>query len=191
MYRAIAYKALRESIPLSDTETIARLTENTRIELVQSPDGLRVLLDGNEVTSEIRTPEVDRAVGPVCQIPRVREFLVPQQRAFSEKGDLITDGRDQGTVVFPDADLKFFITASLDERARRRKKDQEEKGIDVPMKNLMNDIRQRDRRDSERSHSPLRKADDALLIDTTGMSIEDQIQIIFNAIQQKLKESRH
>jgi cytidylate kinase len=189
MYRAVALKVLRESIPLSDAGTIAGLARNVRIELVPSDEGLRVFLDGTEVTSEIRTPEVDRIVGPVCEIPAVRDVLVSQQRAFAEKGNLITDGRDQGTVVFKDADLKFYVTASLEERAKRRKRDREAEGIQLSLRELMRDIDERDRRDSKRSHSPLRRADDDVLLDTTGMTIEEQVQTIIDAIHRKMEAS--
>jgi len=188
MYRSVALKALRDSIPLSDTQRISEAANSCRIELVPSDSGLRVFLDGGEVTSDIRTPDVDRAVGPVCEIPEVREVLVPLQRAFAEKGDLITDGRDQGTVVFPDADLKFFLTASIDERARRRQKDRTADGVSPPLETIASDIEARDRRDTERLHSPLRRADDAVLLDTTGLTVEEQVQTIVNAVRRKRGE---
>jgi CMP/dCMP kinase len=187
MYRAVALTVLRKSIPLSDAERVAKIAGDVRIRLSPSPDGMRVLLDGEDVTSQIRTPEVDRAVGPVCEIPEVRDILVPQQRDFAEKGNLITDGRDQGTVVFPDADLKFYVTASLEERAKRRKKDQEGKGIHIPMADLMRDIEERDSRDSRRLYSPLRRADDAALLDTTGMTIDEQVRFIADRIRRKME----
>jgi CMP/dCMP kinase len=186
MYRAVALKVLRLSIPLTDAGSISRAAAEAVILLRPSPRGLTVLLDGVDVTSDIRTPEVDRAVGPVCEIPAVREVLVPQQRQFAEKGNLITDGRDQGTVVFPDADLKFYVTASLEERAKRRKKDQEDKGFSVSLEDLARDIEERDGRDSRREHSPLRRADDAVVLDTTGMTIEEQVDRICGAIREKM-----
>jgi CMP/dCMP kinase len=189
MYRAVALKVLRLSIPLTDTERISRTAAEVHVLLRPSPRGLTVLLDGEDVTSDIRTPEVDRAVGPVCEIPDVRDVLVPRQRRFAEKGNLITDGRDQGTVVFPDADLKFFVTASLEERAKRRKKDQENKGIRVSLEDLARDIAERDGRDSRRQHSPLRRADDAVVLDTTGMTVEEQVDRICAAIRGKMEPS--
>jgi CMP/dCMP kinase len=187
MYRAVALKVLRQSIPLSDAGRVAKIAGDIRIQLFPSTEGMRVLLDGEDVTSQIRTPEVDRAVGPVCEIPEVRDILVPQQRLFAEKGNLVTDGRDQGTVVFPDADLKFFVTASIEERAKRRKKDQENKGIHIPLNDLKREIEVRDARDSGRLHSPLRRAEDAVLLDTTGMTIDEQVRFIAEAIGKKLK----
>jgi CMP/dCMP kinase len=185
MYRAVALKVLRLSIPLTDIGSISRAAAEARILLRPSPGGLTVFLDGEDVTSDIRAPEVDRAVGPVCEIPAVRDVLVPQQRQFAEKGNLVTDGRDQGTVVFPDADLKFYVTASLEERARRRKRDQERKGIRVSLDDLARDIEERDGRDSRRQHSPLRRADDAAVLDTTGMTIDEQVDRICAAIRGK------
>jgi cytidylate kinase len=189
MYRAVALKVLRLSIPLTDTERISRAAAGVRIVLRPSPEGLTVLLDGEDVTSDIRTPEVDRAVGPVCEIPAVRDVLVPLQRRFAEKGNLVTDGRDQGTVVFSDADLKFYVTASLEERAKRRKRDQEKKGINVSLEDVARDIEERDGRDSRRQHSPLRRADDAVVLDTTGMTIEEQVDRICGAIHKKMESS--
>ncbi len=149
---------------------------------------MRVLLDGRDVTADIRTPEVDRAVGPVCEIAGVREALVPRQRAFAERGNLITDGRDQGTVVFPDADLKFYFTASLEERAERRKRDQEARGISVPVERIAGEIEARDLRDSRRAHSPLRPAGDAVTIDTTGLTLDGQVSLILEAVRRKQGE---
>ena len=187
MYRAVALKVLRLSIPFTDTGRISKTAANVRIRFQPSPRGPAVFLDGEDVTAEIRTPEVDRAVGPVCEIPEVREVLVPQQRHFAEMGNLVTDGRDQGTVVFPDADLKFYVTASIEERARRRKKEQEKKGIRVPLGDLARDIEERDARDSRRQHSPLRRAEDAVVIDTTGMTVEEQVGLITDAIRKKME----
>jgi len=185
MYRALALKVLKKGISLEDAERISQLAKEVKIELVPSPQGLKVFLDGEEVTKEIRTPEVDRAVSPVCEIKAVRDVLARLQRKFGEKGDLVTDGRDQGTVVFPDADVKFYLTASLEERAKRRKKDQEGKGIFLSMEEVIRGIKERDRRDSEREHSPLRPAEDAIVVDTTHMSIEEQVEYVLTVIRQK------
>ncbi|MDM7924699.1 MAG: (d)CMP kinase [bacterium] len=188
MYRAVALKALRESIPLTDAGRIADAARSCRIDLIPEKNGLRVLLDGGDVTADIRTPEVDRAVGPVCEIAGVRDALVPLQRAFAERGNLITDGRDQGTVVFPDADLKFYFTATLEERAKRRKRDQEARGISVPVERIAEEIEARDLRDSRRQHSPLRPAGDAVTIDTTGLTLDAQVGLILEAVRRKQEE---
>jgi cytidylate kinase len=187
MYRAVALKVLRAGVPFGEAERIAGIAGGCRIDLLHGPEGLSVRLDGEDVTSQIRTPEVDKAVGPVCEIAAVREVLVPQQRAFAEKGPLVSDGRDQGTVVFPDADLKFFVTATLDERARRRKRDQEAEGISVPIETLERDIAARDERDSRRLHSPLRPAEDAVRLDTTGLSLDEQVETVLTAVRRKLE----
>lgn len=187
MYRALALKVLRKGISFDDTERIAQLANEVKIEFVPSPAGLKVFLDGEEVTEEIRTPEVDQAVSPVCEIKAVRDVLAKLQRKFGENRNLVTDGRDQGTVVFPDADVKFYLTASLDERAKRRKKDQEQKGIFLPMEEVFRGIQERDRRDSERAHAPLRPAEDAIVVDTTHMTLEEQVEHVLNIIRQKWK----
>ena len=186
MYRALAVKVLNKKISLDDTERIARLAENTEIALLPSDDGVRVFLDEEEVTSLIRTPDVDQAVGPVCEISRVREVMVSIQRKMAENGEVIAEGRDMGTVAFPEADLKFYIVASLEERARRRQKDLESQGIEIPLEDLMDEIEKRDHRDSTRENSPLMKADDAILIDTTHMDLEQQVSLVLHRIQGQL-----
>lgn len=186
MYRALALKVLQKGIPFDDTERIAQLASETKIELVSSQHGVKVFLDGEEVTEEIRTPEVDRAVSPVCEIKAVRDVLVKLQRKFGENGNLITDGRDQGTVVFPDADVKFYLTASLEERAKRRKKDQEQKGIFLSMAEVIRGIQERDKRDSAREYAPLRPAEDAIVVDTSHMTLEEQVEYVLNVIRQKM-----
>ncbi len=183
MYRALALKVLQEGIPVEDTERIAQLANEVKIELVPSSDGLKVMMDGKEVTKEIRTPEVDRAVSPVCEVKAVRDVMVKLQRKYGEDSNLVTDGRDQGTVVFPDADVKFYLTASLEER---RKKEQEQKGIFLSMEEVIQAIKERDRRDSERAHAPLRPAEDAIVVDTTRMTLEEQVAYVINVIQQKM-----
>ena len=188
MYRAITVKVLKEKIPLDDTEAIVRVAENSIIRLQPSEIGMRVFIDDDEVTSEIRRPEVDKAVGPVCEIEGVRRRMVEQQRKMGQESKLIAEGRDMTTVVFPDADLKFYLTASLEERARRRQKDLEGQNIFMPLDRLMKEIEKRDLRDSSRRISPLRKAEDAILVDTTDMSIEDQVSIIIKHIRDKMNQ---
>jgi len=187
MYRALTLKVLQRKISLDNTEEIGRLAKTTKIELTPSNKGTKVLLDGKDVSMDIRLPQVDKAVGPVCEVPAVREIMVASQRKLGEKGNIVAEGRDMGTVVFPNADLKFFMVASLKERAKRRQKDLAQQGINVSVEDLMNEIERRDQRDSNRKNSPLKKASDALVIDTTGLSIEEQITFVINKIQQKME----
>ena len=187
MYRALTVKVLRHNIPLEDTQRIAHLAETTAIDLVPSENGVKVILDGEEVTSDIRHPDVDRAVGPVCEIPMVREIMVSLQRRMSEHKEVIAEGRDMGTVVFPGAELKFYVVASLDERTRRRQRDLAAQGIHLSEEQIQDDIEKRDRRDSSREMSPLRKAEDAILLNTTEMDIDSQVQFVVEKIRQSAK----
>jgi cytidylate kinase len=186
MYRALTVKVLEEKIPLEDREKIGRLAQSTRIELVPDKDGTKVAVDGKDVTTEIRMPDVDRAVGPVCEIPEVREVMVSLQRKLGEKGRIVAEGRDMGTVVFPRADVKFFMVATLEERARRRYKEMRRRGITVSMAFVREAIEKRDRRDTGRLHSPLLKADDAVLINTSEMRISDQVKFVLECVYKKL-----
>jgi CMP/dCMP kinase len=191
MYRSVALKTLREGIPLNDAAAIGKLADHVSIELVQHPDGLRVLLDGEDVTSQIRTPEVDKAVGPVCEVSEVRKAMVELQRHLAHGKRLVAEGRDMGTVVFPNAALKFFMIASIESRAARRQKDMEKQGIRINVEELKQDIERRDDRDSNRADSPLSRASDAELIDTTHMDVEEQVAFIIERIQTKQREIRH
>lgn len=189
MYRSVALKVLKEGIGLDDTAAIAAAAARTDILLQPSGDGLQVLLDGENVTDDIRTAEVDSAVGPVCEVPEVRELLVAYQRRIGLRGNLVAEGRDMGTVVFPDAFLKFFMKASVEERAARRKIELDARGIHRALEEIKSEIVRRDTRDSARDHSPLVRAPDALLIDTTDMTIDEQVSFIIERIQKKEQET--
>jgi len=183
MYRAMTVKVIDNNISLDDAEKIGSIAENTKIELIPSEKGTRVFVDGNEVTDRIRTPDIDKAVGPVCEVDKVRSVLVAQQRAIGAKGRVVAEGRDMGTVVFPDAKYKFYMVASLNDRALRRKKDLEKQGIDISIEELIKDIERRDKRDSSRENSPLTKAEDAVLIDTSNLNIDQQVNLVIERIQ--------
>ncbi|MCK5149078.1 (d)CMP kinase [bacterium] len=183
MYRAITVKVLRLDIGLDDKDTIATLAENIDIKLEPVEDGVRVYLDGDEISEEIRTPEVDKAVGPICEIARVRECMVDLQRQLGSAGNVVAEGRDMGTIVFPDAPLKFYMNASIEARAERRRIDQEKKGIKVDLEALKADIAARDYRDSNREHSPLMAAEGAIHVDTTDLTIEAQVAFIVGQVR--------
>jgi len=192
MYRAMAVKALDSGIPLSDVAAIGKLADRTAVRLEMTSGGMRVLVDEQDVSARIRTPEVDRAVGPVCEVPRVREVMVALQRAAAAQGDLIAEGRDMGTVVFPGADLKFYMMASLEARAARRRRDMQKQGLEMTLEELAEEIRIRDERDSRRANSPLVPAPDAVAVDTTRMTVEEQNCFILERIREKLKgRDRH
>jgi len=178
----MAVKALQQGLSLDDQDGIARMADETTINMKTSNEGARVYVDGVEVTHKIRTPEVDKAVGPVCEVPRVREILVSLQRRIGEKGSLVTEGRDMGTVVFPDADLKYYMIASIHSRAERRQKDLERQGIVMSLQKLSEEIERRDLRDQSRTNSPLKPADDAIQLDTSQMTIDEQVETVLKRI---------
>lgn len=172
MYRAVAFKVLEKNLPLTE-EGIIEAARDAEIDQ-QSVDGVtKTFLDGRDVSKEIRTPEVSKIVSPVAKIGFVRERLTELQRKMATRGGVIMDGRDIGTVVLPNADVKIFLTASVEERARRRYEELKAKGFDVELSSIEKDIATRDKIDSEREIAPLKQADDAILIDSTGLTIEE------------------
>ncbi len=177
MYRAVTLAAVRKGISLSDNE-LAALVGTVRVTLEQSPTGQRTLLDGQDVSAEIRLPEVTQHVSRVSASAAVREAMVAAQRAIGIRGGVVMDGRDIGTVVFPQAELKVFMTASIDERAKRRASELQRKGIDTSAEIIAIEIEERDRYDSNREISPLRQASDARLLDTSSLLPEEQAEII-------------
>lgn len=186
MYRALAYKALEHAVdPQGETGVLSLLMESL-IELV--PDG--VVLDGALLGARIRSPEVDRAVSRVAQLPRVRLELVARQRAISEARDVVMDGRDAGTFVLPAADVKFFLTASLAERVARRGAEMRGRGFAVDERALEAEMLERDRLDQERTVGPLAVAPDAMVVDTTGLDIADVVQRLYGATRRRLASIR-
>jgi cytidylate kinase len=186
MYRAVAWKALREHVPLDslpdsplDSEgRLAELARRTRIDLVSSDGGFRVLVDGTDVTNQIRSAQVAQAASKVAVIAGVRTVLVAEQRRAARSGGVVMEGRDIGTVVLPDADLKIFLDASVEVRAERRRLEHAQKGEFMEFSEVLEEVRQRDQRDRERAVSPLRRADDAVLVDNTALSAEETARLI-------------
>ena len=183
MYRAVAWKALHDRVDVSDEAAVAAIGEQASFDL---EDG-RVVIDGHDVASAIRTPEMDRAATTVARHPAVRRVLVARQRAYGEAGGVVMEGRDIGTVVFPDADVKIYLDASPEERARRRAADPahaSSKGAQLA--EVATALAERDKSDSTRAASPLAVAPDAVVIDTTGLAISeviDKVIALVNAIQ--------
>lgn len=169
MYRAVAWRALQEGTPLEDEAAVARLAARSRIEIA-SP---RVSIDGDDVTRAIRTPEIDRAAAAVARLPQVRSILVQRQREFGREGGIVMEGRDIGTVVFPQADVKIYLDASPEERARRRACDPAHTARSSPVSDIVTDLAARDEIDRTRAASPLYAAADAAIVDTTGKSIDE------------------
>lgn len=185
MYRSVAWKFLQTGREF-DEAYISELANTMIIEFKPEAKINRVFVDGTEVTEAIRTPEVTAIVSRVAAIGAVREAMVEQQRRMGEIGGILMDGRDIGTVVFPHAQLKIFLTASVEERARRRYKEMVEKGQQVELAQLQEDIAARDKQDSERAISPLRQAEDALLLDTSDMSIAQVTDKILQLVQERV-----
>lgn len=186
MYRATTLAFLRNNISVDDASAIDELLENLVISFKNTEDGQLVFLNGEDVTREIRDLEVTRNVSEVSAIKAVRVKLVQMQREIAENHSIIMDGRDIGTVVLPNAELKIFLVASVKERALRRFRENQEKGIELSLEKLEEEIAHRDFLDSTRKESPLKKADDAIEIDTTSLSIQDVVSKITNLIQEKL-----
>jgi cytidylate kinase len=175
MYRAAALKALRLGVSMDDYAELGRVASAAAIELAGSGLG-PVLLDGEDVSEAVRAPEVTEASSTMSTVPAVRRAMVEEQRQIGRSVDCVMEGRDIGTVVFPEADLKIYLVASLEERAKRRLADLEARGERVDLAAVAADIQDRDRRDSTRTDSPLRKARDAIEVDTTDLTIEEQVE---------------
>jgi cytidylate kinase len=186
MYRATTLAFLRNNIAVVDNEAIKDILENLVISFKNSDDGQLVFLNGDDVTREIRNLEVTRNVSAVSAIKAVRKKLVEMQRKIANNHSIIMDGRDIGTVVLPNAELKIYLVASVQARALRRFKENQEKGIDLSLEKLEEEIAHRDFLDSTRKESPLKKADDAIEIDTTSLSIQEVVSEITNLIQEKM-----
>jgi len=178
MYRAVALAVLRSGIATDDIQRIVEFTSKLDIKLKYEGGANRVWLDGEDVTNEIRTPEVSKLVSIIAQIPAVRQIMLERQRELAKGGGVVMDGRDIGTKVLPHADVKIFLTASIAERARRRWLELVEKGYDIDLADLEQEIARRDQMDRERAVSPLVQAADAILIDTTNLSIEQAVDRI-------------
>ncbi|ABN51947.1 MAG TPA: (d)CMP kinase [Hungateiclostridium thermocellum] len=179
MYRAVALKAIRESVDTLNREQMSKLVENIDIKIAHSEDIQRIFLDGEDVTDFIRTPEVSIGASNVATVPAVRLKMVELQREIAKKNSVVMDGRDIGTYVLPDATLKFFLTASVEARAIRRYNELLSKGItQITLEDVKKDIEYRDKNDSNREFAPLSKAPDAIEIDTTDLTIEQVVNKI-------------
>lgn len=189
MYRAVTLKAMRQHVDLTSDAQLKSLLDRTKIDLVTSNGRLRVFLDGQDVTREIRSLKVSENVSKVAAQKSVREYLVKLQRQFAQKGNVIAEGRDIGTVVFPNAQLKIFLVASIEERAKRRLKSDVGADDGSQLEKMKQAIEQRDQADSSRENSPLKKAADAIEIDTTNLTIEQQVEAIAQLWEKVSKRS--
>jgi cytidylate kinase len=178
MYRAVGWKALREGVPLDEEDAVAAVAASP-IDVAAS----RVTIDGHDVTREIRTPEIDRAAASVARLPRVRSVLVARLRDIGGGGEIVMEGRDIGTVVFPSADVKVYLDAAPEERARRRASDPAHTGGPAAVADVKTLLTERDRIDQTRTASPLYAAADAVVVDTTGKSVDDVVREVLRVIQ--------
>jgi len=185
LYRAVGYAAGMEGLDLSDADAVTRCANEVRITFRPAKDGgeTRVVINGHDATDEIRTETCGAAASAIAAIPGVRAALFDKQRSFRKAPGLVADGRDMGTVIFPDAAHKVFLTASADERARRRYKQLKEKGLSVTLAALLREIQARDVRDAERAVAPLKPAADAVQIDSTGTPIESVVATVLGLVK--------
>jgi cytidylate kinase len=181
MYRAVGWKALRDGIPLDDEAALEALAERSRIVVTDS----RIAIDDADVTREIRTPAIDRAAASVARLPSVRSVLVRLQRELGNGGGIVMEGRDIGTVVFPDADVKIYLDASPEERARRRASDPAHAGMPAAVADVAKMMTERDRSDSTRTASPLYAAHDAVVVDTTDKNVESVVAEVLEVVRRQ------
>ena len=187
MYRCVTLAMLEQNVKLEETEKIMEILKNIKIEFVDEDKEKKVKLNGRDVTLKIRSKEVNEFVSPVSTVRVVREYLANMQREMAKSIDVIMEGRDIGTNVFPNADVKIYLDATPEERARRRFRQNKENGIDIPFEEILKNVKERDYIDSHREIAPLTKAPDAVYIDSTGMTIEEEAEEVIKIINEKRK----
>lgn len=188
MYRAFTLKYLRQggADPL-DPALIKDLLDRTQIDLIDREGRTETMLDGQDVSREIRTPQINDLVSQISAVPEIREFMVRRQREIVRDKNVVCEGRDITTVVFPDAAVKIYMDADLKTRAERRRRELKEKGIEATLDDVMGNLKFRDDFDSRRQHSPLRRTSDSILLDTTNLTIEEEIERVVEIVKEKLK----
>ncbi|HEX7504904.1 MAG TPA: (d)CMP kinase [Syntrophales bacterium] len=185
LYRALALKVRMANLSPDNREKIAALCGSTTIALCERDRATRIQLDGKDVTELIRTPEISMLASTISALPEVRDALLSVQRDSAREGGVVAEGRDMGTVVFPGADVKFYLTASPEERSRRRWLELKNRGHEVNLEEVLRDVVQRDRQDSEREIAPLRPSDDGVLIDSTGKNIDEVVVEMLGAVRRR------
>lgn len=188
MYRCVALQMVRNNVDINDVDAIKKILDNIEIRLENIDGVINVFLNGEDVTKEIRTEEISKFVSPVSTIRIVREKMVELQRNYGKMQDIIMEGRDIGTEVFPNANVKIYLDATSEERAKRRLLQNEEKGIKCNYEDILKEIKIRDERDSTRELSPLKKADDAILVDSTNLTIDEVVGVIIEIINKNGRE---
>lgn len=190
MYRSVTLEVLNQGIDLTNTEKIIEIAKSIKIELKDINGSLHTYLNGKDVSEEIREPRVNGAVSPVSAIPEVRKIMVEHQRALAADNNIVMEGRDIGSVVFPNADIKLYLEASAEERAKRRYEQNLEKGLEVPYEEVLESIKNRDRIDSTREDSPLTVPEDAIIVDTTGWKAEDAHVNVCKLVREIMEERK-
>ncbi|WP_457635721.1 (d)CMP kinase [Persephonella sp.] len=189
MYRAVALKIKRLGINPDDPEAVLEVLKNTEIDLRPSEEGIKIFLDGEDVSDRIRTEEIGKIASKIARHRKVREILVQMQRELGKRAkDAVIEGRDTGTVIFPDADIKFFLTASAEVRAERRYRELKEKGLNVNYDRILREVKERDRLDKTRKESPLKPAEDAVIIDTSDKDIDQVFRQLIDIIKKRVKK---
>ncbi|PWI34981.1 (d)CMP kinase [Vibrio albus] len=186
IYRVLALAAIHHGVDTESEDALVPLATHLDVQFIAEGDLVKVILEGEDVSGELRKEETGNAASKVAALPRVREALLRRQRAFSAEPGLVADGRDMGTVVFPEAQAKIFLDATAEERANRRLKQLQDKGLDVRFDHLLSEIQERDDRDRNRAVAPLRPADDALVLDSTSFSIDEVLNQALEYIESKL-----
>lgn len=186
IYRVLALAAIHHGVDLGSEEGLVPLAANLDVQFKAEGDLVKVILEGEDVSSELRKEETGMAASKVAALPQVREALLRRQRAFASPPGLVADGRDMGTVVFTGAEVKIFLDASAEERANRRMKQLQQKGLNVRFDRLLSEIQERDDRDRNRAVAPLRPAEDALVLDSTSMNIDEVVAQALTFIESKL-----
>lgn len=187
MYRSIAYYVISNGCNPENADEYVDKLSDIKVELCYVDDVQHIVLNGEDVSDKIRTPEISMGASRVSAVPEVRAHLLGMQKEIAEKNNIIMDGRDIGTVVLPDAQIKIFLTASPEERALRRYKELEQKGTDTTFDEVLKDVKQRDYNDSHRAVAPLKPSEDGVTVDTTGMTLEESRDTIIKIIREKIK----
>ncbi len=185
MYRAIGVTAMGQGINPKDADNVEKILAGINMEVISGEDGQHILINGEDVNGKIRTPEASMAASAVAVIPAVRFKLVDIQRNIAKTNSVVMDGRDIGTYVLPDADVKLFLTASVEERAKRRYNELLEKGEAITLAEVISDMEKRDKQDTEREFAPLKQAEDSILFDSTGLNLNESVQKIIKIIQER------
>lgn len=192
LYRVLGLAAIKHQVGLDNAPALEVLAAHLDLQFQFDDKDLepKIILEGENVADKIRTEEISQAASKVSALAGVRKALIERQRAFRELPGLVTDGRDMGTVIFPDAPLKIFLTAGAEERAKRRYKQLKEKGIDANMRDVLKDLTERDERDRNRTIAPLKPAEDAFIVDTTHLSVDAALQVVMKLVEERLSLGR-